>query len=53
MKCENQGCENDAEILDEFDNKICETCMDQEIGEGNAEPEEFERIEDNWLHMKG
>ena len=27
MKCEYQGCENDAEFLDESDSKICEDCM--------------------------
>lgn len=42
--CEYQDCENPAEFLDAMDSQICQECMEREINEGDASPEDFERF---------
>lgn len=43
-RCTYGFCYNEAEYIDHMDDHICADCMDREIQEGSAEPEDFEAI---------
>lgn len=52
MICEYQGCENEAEWLDDSDSRICEDCMIREIIEGEP-AENFESIDIFEIRLNG
>lgn len=45
-KCEIESCDMYAEYYDVMHNKICASCMEQEINDDGTIPEDYETIED-------
>ena len=43
-QCAYESCDNPAEFLDEFDDKICQECVEREVNESDSKPEDFERF---------
>lgn len=44
IKCYILGCDNEAEVWDDMDNKICIPCMEREIEEESTLPEDYESL---------
>lgn len=42
--CEVLLCDSEAEFIDAMDNLLCEECMQEEISNGDAVPEDFETL---------
>lgn len=40
--CAYENCDNPAEFIDAMGDEVCSECMEREINEGDAEPEDFE-----------
>ncbi len=42
--CEYESCDNPAEFFDEMGDKVCRECMEREVNESDAKPEDFEQF---------
>ncbi len=49
VKCEYDGCEQDAEFWDNADNKVCRDCMEREIRNSEVTEDDFELLPDHYL----
>ncbi len=43
--CETVGCDQEADYIDEGDNKLCADCVNNLINDEGYDPEEFEDLE--------
>ena len=43
-KCETVGCDDEACYIDLWDNRICQSCMEQNAQEENLEWDDYEYI---------
>ena len=44
ITCESEGCDQIAELLDPFDNKLCSVCVGDAVGHGEYMYEECESL---------
>ena len=44
MYCDTQGCDQEAVVVDEFDNLLCSDCMEHEIQDEGTDYEDYANI---------